>query len=88
MYKLWKDLWIKEDPTSQKKAKEIETQLVDIYSEGIYNDIKTEIGNIIYEEGGLNSGNWWKLRNKLKKKCPDPPTAMKDEYGNLITGKE
>ena len=30
----------------------------------------------------------WKLKNKLNKKYPDPPTAMNDEHENLITRKE
>ena len=72
---------------SQHEAKVIESKLANKYAEGIYNDIKTEIEGIHYEEGGLNSGNLWKLKNKLNKKYPDPPTAMRDEQGNLITGK-
>ena len=87
MYKMWKDLRVKEDHISQHEAKAIEAKLADKYAEGIYNDIKTEIEGIKYEEGGLNSGNLWKLKNKLSKKYPDPPTAMRDEKGNLITGK-
>ena len=88
LYKLWKELRVKEDNISQKEAQEIETRLADKYAEGIYKEIKSEIENIKYDEGGLNSGNLWRLKNKLNKKYPDPPTAMKDEHGNLITGKK
>ena len=37
------------------------------------------------EDGGFNSGKLWKLKKKLTPSNYDPPTAMKDSEGNLIT---
>ena len=65
----------------------MEERLADKYAEGIFNQIKEEINNIKHDEGGLNSGNLWRLKNKLNKKYPEPPTAMKDESGTLLTEK-
>ena len=65
----------------------MEERLADKYAEGIFNQIKEEIKNIKHEEGGLNSGNLWRLKKKLNKKYPEPPTAMKDDSGNLLTEK-
>ena len=53
-----------------------------------YNKIKEEIGNLKDEEGGVHIGKLWKLKKKLNPKCRDPPTAMKDEKGNIITSPE
>ena len=50
-----------------------------------YNKIKEELGNLKYEEGGIHMGKLWKLKKKLNHRCRDPPTAMKDKKGNLIT---
>ena len=88
LYKKWKEVRNKDDTTSKEEAKELEEELADKYAEGIFKLIKTEIENIKHEKGGLNSGNLWKLKNKLNKKYPAPPTAMKDEHGNLLTGKK
>ena len=33
-------------------------------------------------------GHLWKMKKKLNPKCRDPPTAMKDEKGNLVTSPE
>ena len=66
----------------------MEERLADKYAEGIFNQIKDEIKNIKHDEGGLNSGNLWRLKNKLNKKYPEPPTAMKDDTGNLLTEKK
>ena len=50
------------------KRKEIEEELAEKSSKKIYKEIKEEIDNIKHDEGGLNSGNLWKLKNKLDKK--------------------
>ena len=62
--------------------KEVEIKLAELCAE---ETIKDEISNIKCEEGGINSGQLWKLKKKLNPKCRDPPTAMLDSEGNLIT---
>ena len=78
LYKKWKTARTKKYPKSKEEAEELEAELADKHAEGILEKVRTEIENIQYEEGGLNSGNLWRLKNKLYKKYPEPPTAMKD----------
>ena len=87
LYKEWTDMKNKEDTGSKEKAKVMEADIAEKYADGIFNQIKDETKNIKYDEGGLNSGNLWRLKNKLNKKLPEPPTAMRDSKGNLLTGK-
>ena len=44
-----------------------------------------EVKDINCEEGGTHSGKLWKLKKILCPKLRDPPTAMKDKHGNLVT---
>ena len=37
------------------------------------------------EEGGFNPGKLWQLKKKLSPKHRDPPTAMRDSNGNILT---
>ena len=37
------------------------------------------------ETGGLNAGKLWKLKKKLRGIVNEPPSAMLDEHGNLVT---
>ena len=36
-------------------------------------------------EAGIHPGKLWKLKKKLSPQCSDPPTAMLDPNGNLVT---
>ena len=42
----------------------------------------------LIEEGGFNAGRLWKLKKKLSPKVSDPPTAMMNTLGKLITSEE
>ena len=75
----------KVDEESKLELKEVETKLAEKCAEGNYDKIKEELFSLKCEEGGINSGHLWKLKKKLSPKCRDPPTAMLDSYGNLIT---
>ena len=75
----------KTDTKSQNELSEINKKLAELCAEINYNKIKEEIGNLKDEEGGVHIGNLWKLKKKLNPKCRDPPTAMKDKKGNIIT---
>ena len=57
-------------------------------AENNYEKIKEEIANIKCDEGGINSGHLWKLNKKLSPRCRDPPTAMLDLQGNLVTSED
>ena len=47
--------------------------------------IKTELQGINSEDGGWNPGYLWKLRKKISPRPVDPPTAMKNSIGVLLT---
>ena len=83
------DVRYKEDEASKSQSKNIENELSEKYSQKIFKEIKTELENIKCDEGGLNSRNLWNLKKKINQKYPeDVPTAIKDDQGNLLTGKE
>ena len=46
------------------------------------------LSGISCEEGCFNSGKLWNLKKKLCPKVNDPPTALVDERGNIITSDE
>ena len=75
----------KKDEISIRELESIEAQLAELCAKDNYDTIKEEIENIDCEEGGVNSGHLWKLKKKLSPKCRDPPTAMIDDTGNLVT---
>ena len=67
---------------------EIEGKLADLCAENNYEKIKEEIDSIKGEDGGVHYGQLWKLKKKLSPKCRDPPTAMLDKHGNLVTSEQ
>ena len=75
----------KSDAFSKSKLKEIEDKLAELCSYSNYNKINEEISNFKCDEGGINVGKLWKLKKRLSPICRDPPTAMLDKGGNLIT---
>ena len=40
------------------------------------------------DEGGYNPGHLWKLKKKLSPRYTEPPTAMRDSNGKLLTSEE
>ena len=75
----------KTDYDSKKELEEVEKILDEKYAEHNYNKIKEEISKIKVDEGGIHSGSLWKLKKKVSPRCRDPPTAMLDSAGNLLT---
>ena len=73
------------DEKSRCELEEVEKKLADFCAQSNYEKIKEEIENINCDEGGFNSGHLWKLKKKMSPKCRDPPTAMLDNQGNLVT---
>ena len=66
----------------------MKADIAELCAQSNYEKIKEEIDNINCDEGGFNSGNLWKLKKKLSPKCRDPPTAMLDRAGNLVTSNQ
>ena len=84
LYESWRKLQGKDDEQSKEDLKDIEKEL----AEKIANNFKTieaEAGKYDCEEGGFNSGKLWNLKKHLFPKHRDPPTAMMDDAGNLVT---
>ena len=84
---LRRNLKNKEDNDSINKLKKVEEELADRCAEDNRRKILEEVKGIECEDGGVNSGKLWKLRKKLCPKSRDPPTAMLDSGGNLVTSK-
>ena len=76
------------DAKSQVELEVVEAKLAEKCAESNYNKIKNEISKIDVDEGGVHSGSLWKLKKKISPRCRDPPTAMRDESGNLVTSQE
>ena len=76
----------KKDHSSQKALEAVEEKLSDMCAEENLKIIKEACGKLSCETGGLNVGNLWQLKKKLRGRCNEPPTAMNDEHGNLVTG--
>ena len=88
LYNKRRILRTKTDIKSKNELKELEDELAEKYSEKMYKKIKDEIDCINSEDGGFNSGKLWKLKKKLSPRSTDPPTAMKNRDGNLMTNDE
>ena len=75
----------KTDAESKIELEQLENEMAEKYSEKMYKKIKEEIDCINSEDGGFNSGKLWKLKKKLSPTNIDPPTAMKNSEGDLLT---
>ena len=77
----------KSDEDSKKELLKVEADLADKCAKDNYIKIKEELKDIECEDGGMNagSGRLWQLKKKLNPRGRDPPTAMLDNKGNLMT---
>ena len=75
----------KDDDKSKEELKQVDEELADKCAEENKRKIMEEIAGIDCEKGGIHSGKLWKLRKKLFPNSRDPPTAMLDNDGNLVT---
>ena len=75
----------KKDEYTHEKLKEVEMRLSELCAEDNYRIIEEACAGLTCEEGGLNSGKLWKLKRRLKGIAMEPPTAMLDHQGSLVT---
>ena len=75
----------KDDQESKDELASVEEELAKKCAKDNYEKIMEEIKGIDCEEGGVNSGRLWNLKRKLCPRSKDPPTAMLDPSGNLLT---
>ena len=73
---------------AKKELDEIELKLTNMCAEQNRKLILDELNGLECESGGNSVGKLWSLRRKLFPKSRDPPTAMLDVYGNLLTSQE
>lgn len=71
--------------SSKLELAKVDEELAEKYSEKMFKQLKDELEDIESEDGGFNLGKLWKLKKKLSPNNADPPTAMKDPKGNLLT---
>ena len=68
--------------------KDVETKLAEMCAEENRRKILEDISGIECDKGGTHSGKLWRMRKKLFPRSCDPPTAMTDNQGNLVTSKK
>ena len=89
MYNKRRLLRNKTDEDSVAKLEELNDKLAHEYSEKMTKTILNEIKDMTKsDEGGLNTGKMWKLKKKLMPRNQEPPTAMENKEGKLLTDKE
>ena len=84
LHSRFQELKDKEGDLSKKEKDKV---LKDIIKEANsnYTKLKEEINRLKSNEGGLNEKLIWKLKKKLCPRSNDPPSAMLDGKGNIIT---
>ena len=75
----------KEDRNSKKELNKVEEKLADKMAEDMYKIVKEEVELVKCEDGGFNSGHLWRLKNKLRPKTNNTPTAIQNQNGILVT---
>ena len=84
LYNRWKVLKDKEDVNSKAEKEDIEEELAEEY----FDKIKLASKDIDCIQGGNVSSEIWKLKKQICPRSRDPPTAMMDNDGNLVTDTE
>lgn len=74
----------KRDPKSKDELEKVENDIAKEAEEN-YNKVKEELKKVKTNKGGMNSKQIWSLKKTLCPKSQDPPTAMIDRKGNLLT---
>ena len=75
----------RKDETSVQMLKNVEDKLADICAEDNLKIIVEACEGLTCEEGGVNVAKLWKLKKQLRGIWQEPPTAMLDSSGNLVT---
>ena len=73
------------DDNSKIELEVVENKLAELCAEDNVRRIKKEIDDLTCDDSGVHPGKLWKMRKKLFPSFREPPAAMKDADGNLIT---
>ena len=77
----------KEDSRSKTELDEVMKKIAD-NAENNFKKLKKELDGIKADSGKLDKNKLWKLRKKMCPKIRDPPTAMMDRRGNVLTSEK
>ena len=75
----------KKDEQSFNKLKLVEDKLASICANENAEVITEAYEGLSCESGGVNAGKLWGLKKKLQGTLQEPPSAMIDKIGNLVT---
>ena len=75
----------KTDEASFEELQLVENMLANKCAEDNATLIKDACEGLTCEGGGVNAGKLWRLKKQLRGILQEPPTAMLDDKGNLIT---
>ena len=73
------------DESSAKELEEVEELLAERCAEQNLKIVKEACEELTCEDGGVNVNKMWKMKKKLKGVYCEPPAAMMDEHGNVVT---
>ena len=89
LYNKRRILRTKTDEHSIKELENVDKELSEKDAEQMSRKIKSEVQGVDNgEEGGFNAGKLWKLKTKLAPRNNDPPTAMFNKDGKLLTSEK
>ena len=84
LYDKLRDLKGKKDVKSIEELEKVKEAIVES-NEKNAKIVREEISGTKPNEGGLNPNKMWKLKKRLCPRAMDPPSAMLDKEGNLLT---
>ena len=84
LYKKLRELKNNDDENSRKEIKVIEEEIAEHIEEN-YRKIQNELKPMESNDGDLKPNKLWQLKKKLCPNSRDPPSAMLDSQGNLLT---
>ena len=75
----------KECEAAKRKLEEVELKIYQNIAEENAKTVTEQVTSLDTFDGNFNQIGMWKIKKKLCPRPRDPPTAKKDESGNLIT---
>ena len=71
--------------TAKIKKGKIEYEIYELIAEKNAQIVAEQVASLDSMDGKFNQISMWKVKNKICPKTRDPPTAKKDNFGNIIT---
>ena len=78
----------KDQDDETKEAIETATEAIAKAAEAKYSKVMEELRKMKPDEGKIDAQKFWKLKKKIFPKSREPPLAMLDKGGNLLTSKK